>query len=240
MIILGANVMARDDHEAVLYYLDKIIKEHKIVRHGWNGFSILQRAASRVGGMDIGFVPAEGGISAQMMLTQAMDALFLLGADEMNFSKLNPSSFIVYIGHHGDTGAHYADIVLPGAAYTEKEATYVNLEGRPQRTNIAAHPPGQAMADCNILLRLADILDLDIGCKTIGEVRKNMESISEIFKHINHIEPGNMLPIRMGRRANFTSDSFIHPIRNFYMTDPISRHSKNMAKCSIEILNNKS
>ena len=133
----------------------KAAAEFGAIKDGWNGFSVLQSAASRVGALDLGFVPGAGGVDAAQMAAGALDVLFLLGADEIDVSA---RPFVVYIGTHGDRGAHRADVILPGAAYPEKSAIYVNTEGRVQMANRAAFPPGEAREDWAILRALSDVL----------------------------------------------------------------------------------
>ena len=135
----------------------------------WAGLSILHTAASRVGGLDIGFVPGEGGLGARDMLrppAKALDLLFLLGADEIDRARTAP--FVVYIGTHGDAGAHRADVILPGAAYTEKSGTWVNTEGRVQLGNRAAFPPGDAREDWSILRALSGVLGKTLPFDSLG------------------------------------------------------------------------
>ncbi len=237
MIIIGSQVMARDDFEATLHYAKRIVNEYKVVRDGWNGFNVLQRAASRVGGLDIGFIPEEDGKSTTQMLMEKMDVLFLLGADEVDFSKLNSDTFVVYIGHHGDKGAHRADIILPGAAYTEKDATYVNLEGRPQRTNLVVYPPREAKQDWAIINDIIRSLKLNLKYNSVTQVRRKMMEVSKIFEQLNKLKPSNDFPLEGSKLKDFSSDYLTNPIENYYMTDPISRNSKTMALCVRDILN---
>jgi NADH dehydrogenase/NADH:ubiquinone oxidoreductase subunit G len=123
-------------------------------KDGWNGFGVLHTAAARVGALDLGFVPGEGGLDvAGMTAAGALDVLFLLGADEI---EVPAGAFVVYQGSHGDKGAHRADVILPGAAYTEKSGTYVNTEGRVQMAARATFPPGDAKEDWAILRALSD------------------------------------------------------------------------------------
>lgn len=236
MIILGSGAAARDDFDAILYNIKKIVKENAVVKDGWNGYNFLQRSASRVGGLDIGFVPGEQGKNTIQMLKE-MEILFLLGADELDFARLNPNAFVVYIGHHGDAGAHRADIILPAAAYTEKDATYVNLEGKVQHTRLAVYPPHEAMADWQIIIKLAGALGLEMGCKTLSEVRKYMAQTSKTFANVDMITAANDFPMTLGKMKEFANDKFINPISNYYMTDSISRNSKTMANCTKEIVN---
>ena len=127
LVIVGADVFARPDGAAVASLAAKAAIDLGAIKDGWNGFCVLHTAASRVGALDLGFVPADGGLNArQMAAAGTLDALFLLGADEI---EVAPGAFVIYIGTHGDRGAARADVVLPGAAYPEKSATYVNTEG---------------------------------------------------------------------------------------------------------------
>ena len=141
---------------AVLALAAKLALDFGAVKDGWNGFGVLHDTASRVGALDIGFAAGAGGLSAAQMTTfGTLDVLFLLGADEI---KVPDGTFVVYIGTHGDRGAHRADVILPGAAYTEKSGIYVNTEGRVQMANRAAFPPGEAREDWAIIRALSEVL----------------------------------------------------------------------------------
>ena len=156
MLLLGAGALARDDGPRVASLAARTAIELGAVKDGWNGFCVLHTAASRVGALDIGFVPGEGGHTAlQMASGPRTDVLFLLGADEIDVA---PGAFVVYIGTHGDAGAHRADVILPGAAYPEKSGIYVNTEGRVQMANRASFPPGDAREDWAIMRALSDVL----------------------------------------------------------------------------------
>ena len=154
LIIVGAGALARPDGAAVAALAAKAAIELGAVKEGWNGYCVLHTAASRVGALEIGFVPGEGALNAAAMAKEgALDVLFLLGADEID---VPPGAFVVYIGTHGDNGAHRADVILPGAAYPEKSGLYVNTEGRVQMSNRASFPPGDAREDWSILRALSD------------------------------------------------------------------------------------
>jgi NADH-quinone oxidoreductase subunit G len=152
LLVVGADTFARPDGAAVASLAAKAAIDLGAVKEGWNGYSVLHSAASRVGALDLGFVSSEGGMTARQMAgSGTLDVLFLLGADEIDIA---PGAFVVYIGTHGDRGASRADEVLPGAAYPEKSATYVNTEGRVQMATRAAFPPGDAREDWAILRAL--------------------------------------------------------------------------------------
>jgi NADH dehydrogenase (ubiquinone) Fe-S protein 1 len=140
-IIVGAGVLRRADKEAILGVVDRIVKQAGVMKEGWNGLNVLQLSAGTTGALDLGFVP---GPAAKKDAPPAK-VVYLLGADEGLSKFVGEESFVIYQGHHGDQGASRANVVLPGAAYTEKEATYVNTEGRPQRTVAAVPVPGQSL-----------------------------------------------------------------------------------------------
>ena len=154
--LIGQGALARKDGAAILSLAAKAAQAAGAIQDGWNGFGVLHTAASRVGALDLGFVPGAGGQNAQAMAAEgAVDVLFLLGADEI---EVDPGAFVIYIGTHGDRGAHRADVILPGAAYPEKSGLYVNTEGRVQMAGRAAFPPGDAREDWAILRALSDVL----------------------------------------------------------------------------------
>ena len=156
LVVVGADVFTRPDGAAIASMAAKAAIDLGAVKEGWNGYSVLHTAASRVGALDLGFVPGDGGLTArQMAASGTLDILFLLGADEI---EIAPYAFVIYIGTHGDRGASRADVVLPGAAYPEKSATYVNTEGRVQMATRASFPPGDAREDWAILRALSDVL----------------------------------------------------------------------------------
>ena len=163
------GAFARPDGVAVLASLAKAALAAGVVRDGWNGFNVLHGAASRVGGLDLGLVPGEGGLDAPAMAkANALDVLFNLGADEID---IEPGAFVVYVGTHGDRGAHRADVILPGAAYTEKTGIYVNTEGRPQFAERAVFPPGDAREDWSILRALSDPLGARLPFDSLTQLR---------------------------------------------------------------------
>lgn len=234
MLIIGSGVTARDDCEATIYYAKKLALNFGFVKEDWNGFNMLQRSASRVGGLDIGFIPDQSGLNTNAMLAPNMKVLFLMGADEVDLSNLSPDTFVVYIGHHGDKSAYRANVILPAAAYTEKSATYVNLEGRAQQTERAAFPPNEAREDWKIICELAQATGNNLGYNSLAEVRKQMAKVNKVFAQMDVIR-AEAFPKELGKMKDFTSDFYHNPIKNFYMTDSISRSSRTMAECSKSI-----
>lgn len=230
MLIIGASAFSSDDYEATQYYLRKICLRYNIKTDDWNGLNILHTAASRVGGMDIGFLPTKGGRGTSEILSKNTDVLFLLGADEIELKKISTKTFVIYIGHHGDQAAYRADVILPGAAYTEKDATYVNTEGRVQRTRLAAFPPGEAKNDWEIVNQIGKSLGIE-GYKTLSELRKSIVKQNQILAQYDVLQK-EQLSLELGRMRDFSCDKFVYPIKNYYMTNSISRASKTMAECT--------
>ncbi|HAD86163.1 MAG TPA: NADH-quinone oxidoreductase subunit G, partial [Rhodospirillaceae bacterium] len=231
MIIVGSGAAARPDGASVLGLARQIAEASGAVSGDWNGFNVLQRAASRVGGLDLGFAPGEGGLDTAGILdgvtSGAIKVLYLLGADEIASKDLD-KPFVIYQGHHGDAGAHVADVILPGAAYTEKDATYVNLEGRVQRGQLAVFPPGEAREDWKIVRALSDVLGQTLPYNTLAEVRQGLVKANPVFQGIDDIQAAEWG--EFGATGG-VSGAFTYPIANFYMTDPISRASATMAEC---------
>ena len=233
MIIVGQGALARSDGAAVLATCRAIAEKFGMVSGGWNGFNVLHQAAARVGGLDLGLVPGDGGRDVTGILDGAssgeIDLVYLLGADEIDMDRLG-KAFVIYQGHHGDAGAHRADVVLPGAAYTEKYATYINTEGRAQHGRRAIFPPGDAREDWTILRALSDVLGCTLGYDNITQLRARMKDASPAFASIG-VVPDTAWG-EFGAAGTVESASFELPVENFYMTDPISRVSETMAKCS--------
>jgi NADH-quinone oxidoreductase subunit G len=233
MLILGQGALARADGAAVLALARDIADRFGLVKDGWNGFNVLHVAAARVGGLELGFVPGAQGRDTAAILDGAskgeIEFVYLLGADEIDTNRLG-KAFVVYQGHHGDRGAHRADVVLPGAAYTEKNATYVNTEGRVQQTRLAVFPPGEAKEDWKILRALSEAAGVKLPLDTIGQVRARMAAISPVFGKLDAAQPGAWAAF--GKAGPVDGAPFVSPIANFYMTDPISRASATMAACT--------
>ncbi len=238
MLILGTGALARPDGQDILGLANQIAETTGMVSENWNGFNVLQTAASRVGGLDIGFVPEAGGMDTISIIESAeageLDVVYLLGADEIDTSRLG-KAFVIYQGHHGDAGAHRADVILPGCAYTEKNATYVNTEGRVQQTRMAVFPPGEAREDWAIIRRLSDVLNKKLPYRTLENVRERMVEINDLFDFIDGVRAESWR--KFGGHSALDSDWPLRSnIKNFYMTDPISRASETMALCTRDIV----
>jgi NADH-quinone oxidoreductase subunit G len=233
MIIVGQGALARADGAAVLAAARALADTLGLIKPDWNGFNVLHTAAARVGGLDLGFVPGAGGRDTAGVLDGAasgtIEVVYLLGADEIDTSKLG-KAFVIYQGHHGDKGAHRADVILPGAAYTEKSATYVNTEGRAQRTARAAFPPGDAREDWRILRALSEAVGKKLPYDSLEAVRARLAAVHPAFGNIACVTPAAWGSF--GSAGSLSDAPLVSPIANFYQTDPISRASKTMAECT--------
>jgi NADH-quinone oxidoreductase subunit G len=230
MIIIGDLATTQDDFEATQYHCRKLLSQFENMEERWNGYNILHRAASRVGGLDIGFIPKAGRMNTKEILKKC-EVIFSLGADEIDVSDLNPKAFMVYIGHHGDKMAEMADIILPAASFAEKNATYVNLEGRVQNTWAAIDPLGQAKVDWEIILYLAKLSGIVLPYSNLTEIRSRMAKVNSVFKHTDQIIR-YPVPHNTSRQKEFTSDVFSASRENYYLTNSICRSSRTMHKCS--------
>jgi NADH-quinone oxidoreductase subunit G len=231
MFILGAGAFARPDGAAVLALASKAAPSLGVINQGWNGFNVLHGAASRVGGLDLGLVPGAGGLAASAMVKfGALDVLFNLGADEI---EIEPGAFVVYIGTHGDQGAQRADVILPGAAYTEKTGTYVNTEGRPQFAERAVFPPGDAREDWAILRALSETLGAKLPFDTGGQLRAALAIAHPHLARIDAIAPADPAALaNIDSAGEIGSAPFRSWVSDFYFTNPIARASRVMGECS--------
>jgi len=235
MIIIGQGALGRADGAGVLASAAKLAGAFNLVREGWNGFNVLHTAAARVGGLDLGFTPGKGGLSAREMVGKgALDVLFLLGADEIDLSETD--AFVVYLGSHGDRGAHRADVVLPGAAYTEKPGLYVNTEGRVQMASRVVFPKGEAREDWAILRALSERLGTKLPYDSLDQLRARLFADHPTFGQIDYA-PGAATAAgfdlsKLGKAAKLKDAPFASPVADFYQTNPIARASVTMAECS--------
>jgi NADH-quinone oxidoreductase subunit G len=231
MFILGAGAFARSDGEAVLSLAAKAALSLGVIKDGWNGFNVLHSAASRVGGLDLGFAPGQGGLDAPAMAAAGgLDLLFNLGADEI---EIAPGAFVVYLGTHGDRGAHRADVILPGAAYPEKTGVYVNTEGRPQFAERATFPPGDAREDWAILRALSDALGARLPFDSLTQLRAALSAAYPHLGRLDEITPATADFAALAALGGALDKApLVTPIADFYLTNPIARASKTMAECS--------
>jgi NADH-quinone oxidoreductase subunit G len=232
MFIIGQGALNRPDGAAVLAMAAKAALSLGVVKDGWNGFNILHTEASLPGALDLGFVPGEAGLdTAGMLKDGALDVLFLLGVDEV---EVAPGPCVIYIGTHGDRGAHRADVILPGAAYPEKSAIYVNTEGRAQMANRAAFPPGDAREDWAILRALSGALDKTLPYDSLQQLRQVLFASHPHLMRLDQIAAGDPADIqKLAKLASSAGKAPLHSsVGDFYFTNPIARASATMAECS--------
>jgi len=226
-IIVGAGALARADGAAVLAAAAGVAKTFNMA---WN---VLHSAASRVAGLDLGFVPGEGGkTAAQLAAKGGADVLFLLGADEIDVTKSD--AFVVYLGTHGDAGAHRADVILPGAAYTEKNGIYVNTEGRVQLGARAVFPKGEAKEDWAILRALSERLGAKLPYGSLDQLRAKLFADHPTFGRIDYVP--DVAPAidlgALGKKGEVSDAPFASAVKSFYLSNPIARASTTMAECA--------
>jgi len=223
-IIVGGGAIAKGALGPALALAD----EFNVVRDGWNGFNVLHLAAARMGGLMLGFAQ-KGGVAD--IVAAKPKVLLSLGADEMDYAPF-ADSLKVYVGSHGDAGAHAADVILPAAAYTEKAGTYVNTEGRVQFADKAVFAPGDAREDWTILRALADALGVEVGFDSFEELRAAMVADVPALGVEGLADYGSSLPAGGGTASGEVGE----PVKDFYLTNAICRASPTLQRCSAELL----
>lgn len=235
MIIVGSAAVEHPDAKAIYETIGNFVEKNKanFTTPEWNGYNVLQRAASRTGAYEVGFTvhsPETANVTPKVM--------WLLGADEVTAEDIPKDAFVIYQGHHGDRGAMLADVVLPGATYTEKSGTYVNTEGRVQMTRAATSIYGAARDDWKILRAVSEALNVPLPYDDVEALRDRMEEISPALRRYDIVEPtsapalSKVQLVDQNKGAKATGQAFKYPIENFYFTDSISRSSPTMARCS--------
>ncbi|GJL91038.1 NADH-quinone oxidoreductase subunit NuoG [Hyphococcus sp.] len=237
VVIAGMGVLAREDGAAILNTAAKLADMVGAIRGDWNGFNVLHTAAGRVGALDLGFMPGDGGKDFAGILDGAasgdIDVIYNLGADECDTAKLK-NAFVIYQGSHGDAGARYADVIFPAAAYTEQNSIFVNTEGRVQMANRASFPPGDAREDWAILRALSGRIGKPLAYDDLFALRQAMIADAPSLARIDQI--GNVEERfdanSVGVAGTLGSAPFVSPVVDYYLTNPIARASKTMAECS--------
>ena len=241
MMIVSASIFRRDDGMALHQMLFDSAEKLGIVTKEWNGFNVLHQAASRVGAFEIGFVPQKKGRDFRNIIAGTKDgsikALYLLGSDEFNARvNIGWKTFVIYQGHHGDQGAERADLILPGAAYTEKDGTYVNTEGRPQFGRKAVSPPGQAREDWKIIRALSEELGATLPYNTLLELRDRIRGEWPVFKNMEQVTPAKWS--KFGEKGKTLKDPFAAYTYDYYLSNSICRASKTMHECTDAFVHN--
>jgi NADH-quinone oxidoreductase subunit G len=230
LVIIGMGALARPDGAVVASLAAKVATS--CGNEDWNGYCVLHTAASRVGALDVGFIPGPAGRTAQEMAQPgALEVLFLLGADEID---IPPGPFVIYIGTHGEHGAHRADVILPAAAYPEKSGIFVNTEGRVQMSGRASFPPGEAREDWAIIRALSDVLGHRLPYDSLPALRKTLFKAHPYLQRIDQISPGSRADVTaLAARGGATDKApFVPAVEDFYLTNAVARSSPIMAECS--------
>ena len=238
MVIFGQSVLRRDDADAFKLAVAGMADRVRIFQDDWDGVNVLQLAAARTAALDLGVVPGPTKDYSDIKL------MYLVDADDYEDASIPESAFVVYQGHHGEKGAARADVILPGTAYTEKSGTYVNTEGRVQRTTIATSAVGQARPDWQIIRALSEVLGHALPYSTLEEIRERIVDIAPHMQQLDEVAPPSLLSTWATGVPDATVSSIaagpIAPaIDDFFMTNVICRASRNMAKASAEMPNSK-
>ena len=235
LIIVGASLLRRPDRDALMKHLHALCDAAGVVKGDWNGFNVLHDAGGTVAALDLGFVPSTSA-AAKEGAGKETELVYSLGAEAFDAP---PSAFVVYQGHHGDAGAARADVVLPGAAYTEKPGTYVNTEGRAQRAMPAVAPHGQAQEDWKILRALSEVCGAALPYDDLAGVRARLAEVAPHFARVDDVEPALWLNgatyahvSKQDAKGLDDAAPLASSVANFYMTDAISRASATMAKAT--------
>lgn len=237
MIILGQSALTRDDGKGLHEIAATIADTYGCIQKEWNGFNVLHRYASRVGALDLGFVPGKGGQGTKNILKACdqgtVDVVYLLGEDTLDFTKCKKKPFVIYQGHHGTNGAHQADVIFPGLAYSEKNGTYVNTEGRVQQTWCAVQGPVLALSDWHILSQLSTYCGKPLPYETLENVQDKLAKVNKVFQNYDqiHASPWDDEPTKY----KLSSVSFAPEVFDYYQADVISAHSTTLAKCAQEL-----
>ena len=226
MIIIGSGCIEHPDAKAIFEAVGAFVDKNaaKFLTPEWQGFNVLQRAASRAGAYEVGFTTPSPAVAAVVP-----KMIWLLGADEISSADIPSGAFVIYQGHHGDRGAQVADVILPGAAYTEKHGTYVNTEGRVQLTRAATSLPGAARDDWKIVRAASEYLGAPLPYDDIEALRDRMEEISPVLRRYDIVEGtslGALSKVQLvdqNKGSKATGQPLRHVIEDFYFTDAISR-----------------
>ncbi|DBA80587.1 TPA: hypothetical protein ACH3X1_007848 [Trebouxia sp. C0004] len=234
VVLVGPGILQRADRNTILQQVHQLVEEADVVREGWNGYNVFHDNASRVAALDVGFLP-----SARASSAPPAKFVYLLGSDDYQEEDIPQDAFVVYQGHHGDRGALRANVVLPAPAYTEKAVTYVNTEGRPQRTKEAVPMPGDAREDWKIVRALSEYVGNQLPYDTINELRERMADVAPHLAKNDTVESPMWLngeyfkafAEKVMKSEQASKEPFKSSIDNFYQTDSITRSSSVMAKC---------
>ncbi|MFH5923684.1 NADH-quinone oxidoreductase subunit NuoG [Roseomonas xinghualingensis] len=233
MILLGRGALARPDGAAVLAAAWALAQSLNAVTAEWNGFNLLHTQGGQVAALDLGFLPGQEGKDLGAMLGGGVDALWLLGADELDPSLIAPGTFVIYQGHHGDRAAGRADVILPGSTYLEKDGTYASTEGRVQRGRRAVFAPGEAREDWRILRAASELLGHALPYDDLAAVRARLVAVNPSFARVDEVPaPAAISAKPAGDAAPLGSAPFTLAITNYWQADVFGRASEVMAECA--------
>ncbi|KAE9598817.1 putative oxidoreductase [Lupinus albus] len=231
VIIVGGGIFERKDQDAIFAAIETIAKQGKVVRSDWNGLNVLLLHAAQAAALDLGLVP-----QSEKSLESAK-LVYLMGADDIDLDKIPADAFVVYQGHHGDKGVYRANVILPAAAFSEKEGTYENTEGCTQQTLPAVPTVGDSRDDWKIIRALSEVAGVRLPYDTVGAVHARIKTVAPNLVHVDEREPATLpSSLRPTFTKNIDTTAFGITVENFYMTDAITRASKIMAQCSATLL----
>jgi NADH-quinone oxidoreductase subunit G len=243
MLVIASDIVSGKDGEVILNYAKKIAEKYRMIGADWNGFNMLHKTAALVGALDVGFVSENEHINTDVILEKAkkghIKAIYLLGVDNIDLRRLKDSDcFVIYQGSHGENGANFADVILPGSAYTEKDAIYTNTEGRPQSTKRAIFAPGDAKEDYKLIDELAKVMNINLGFNNLDELRQILAKTNPFFANLDVVPKNKWIDAPGLNNLGEFSNSTINAANNdFYSSNIIARTSKTMAKCLSGIKN---
>lgn len=232
MLILGSDAVSRADGAAVLAHAQQIAEKYNFIQEDFNGFNFLAKSTGLINGLEVGFDASETAAILDKCQSGEIKVVILHALDDVDFEKLK-GAFVIYIGSHGDKAAHVADVILPASAYSEKDALYVNLEGRVQSTKLAVFAPGQAADDVEIIANIASELDLDLGFKNRASATDELVKEKEVFGNLDKITKAKWQAEKVAGKLN--SENLVAKDYDFYLTNAITRASRTLNKCSVEL-----
>ncbi len=232
MLLVSSHIFERSDAEGLHSVINKLSKKYKVINEAesWNGLSVLHNEVSRPGLLDIG-------IESKRSTSKPSKLVWLQACDDFRNSEIPEDSFVIYQGHIGDEGAYYADLILPGASYLEKQGTFVNLDGRPQQSRAAQAPPGHARDDWMIIRAISEELGTPLPYDSLDELRTRIAGLAPHIIKFDHIESSGFedLAVNKTQGGAMNATPFTDSVDNFFMTDAVSRNSSMMARCTKEI-----
>jgi NADH dehydrogenase (ubiquinone) Fe-S protein 1 len=232
MVIVSSLALERSDAPAVMNYINQLQENSNLVNQeeSWNGFNVLHNDVGRINALELG-------ITSQVSTDSPSKVVYLLGADNFRHEEIPEDAFVIYQGHTGDEGALYADLILPTSSYLEKQATYVNTDGRPQQTREALSSPGFSQDDWMVLRALSEEIGSPLPYDTLEELRTRIAELSPHLIKYDFIENSGFegLAHQPNGATQTNGTPFAENVDNFYMTDAVSRNSHIMARCTREL-----